>query len=170
MGMRPKRKRLALLVVGLVILGAAAALVLNAFRNNIVFFVSPSDLLAEESGHPRALRLGGLVEKGSVVRGPGALVRFKVTDLKHDVAVRYSGLLPDLFREGQGVVAEGKLEPDGSFLATTVLAKHDERYMPPEVAAALKKSGHWQEGERQGYDGAAVQGTEAAPTSGAQKQ
>ena len=143
--MRPKRKRLALLVVGLVILGAAAALVLNAFRNNIVFFVSPSDLIAGESAHARTLRLGGLIEKGSVVRGPGALVRFKVTDLKHDVPVSYSGILPDLFREGQGVVTEGVLEPSGAFQADTVLAKHDENYMPKEVADALKRSGHWKD-------------------------
>jgi len=167
--MRPKRKRFAFLVVGLLILSAAAALVLSAFRNNIVFFVSPSDLIAGESAHARTLRLGGLIEKGSVVRGPGALVRFKVTDLKHDVPVSYSGILPDLFREGQGVVAEGRLEPDGSFLATTVLAKHDERYMPPEVAAALKKSGHWQEGGPQGDDGAAAQGEGEAQTPAAAK-
>jgi cytochrome c-type biogenesis protein CcmE len=154
--MKPKRKRLALVVVGLVILGAAAALVLNAFQSNIVFFVSPSDLVAKEDGRAPALRLGGLVEQGSVVRGPGTAVHFKVTDLRHDVAVSYDGILPDLFREGQGVVAEGKLQPDGSFLATTVLAKHDERYMPPEVAAALKKSGHWQDEEQQRYGGTAA--------------
>ncbi|HUI17247.1 MAG TPA: cytochrome c maturation protein CcmE [Alphaproteobacteria bacterium] len=149
--MKPKRKRLALVVVGLVILGGAAALVLNAFQENIVFFVSPSDLTAQASGRAQALRLGGLVEQGSVVRGPGTEVHFKVTDLKRDVAVSYDGILPDLFREGQGVVAEGKLQPDGSFLATTVLAKHDEKYMPPEVAAALKKSGHWQDEEQKRY-------------------
>jgi cytochrome c-type biogenesis protein CcmE len=149
--MRPKRKRLVLLLVGLVILGAAVALVLNAFQDNIVFFVSPSDLMTQASGRTQTLRLGGLVEQGSVVRGPGTAVHFKVTDLKQDVAVSYDGILPDLFREGQGVVTEGKLQPDGSFLATTVLAKHDEKYMPPEVAAALKKSGHWQEGEQAKY-------------------
>ena len=147
--MRPKRKRMVMVLVGLVILGAAVALILSAFSSSIVFFVSPSDLVADGHDGTRALRLGGLVEEGSVVRGPGAEVRFKVTDLKHDVRVRYRGLLPDLFREGQGVVAEGRLEPDGIFLATTVLAKHDERYMPPEVAAALKKSGRWQEYEDQ---------------------
>ena len=154
--MKPKRKRLALLLVGLVILGGAAALVLNAFQENIVFFVSPSDLAVQASGRAQALRLGGLVEQDSVVRGPGTAVHFKVTDLKHDVAVSYDGILPDLFREGQGVVAEGKLQPDGSFQATTVLAKHDEKYMPPEVAAALKKSGHWQDEEQRRYGGTAA--------------
>jgi cytochrome c-type biogenesis protein CcmE len=147
---------LALVLVGLVILGAAAALVLIAFQDNIVFFVSPSDLVAEANGRTQTLRLGGLVEQGSVVRGPGTAVHFKVTDLKHDVAVSYDGILPDLFREGQGVVTEGKLQPDGSFLATTVLAKHDEKYMPPEVAAALKKSGHWQDEEQKRYGAGAA--------------
>ncbi|MGO8866009.1 MAG: cytochrome c maturation protein CcmE [Alphaproteobacteria bacterium] len=149
--MKPKRKRMVLVLVGLVILGGAAALVLNAFEANIVFFVSPSDLMAKEGERVRTLRLGGLVEKGSVERGPGAAVHFKVTDLRHDIRVSYNGMLPDLFREGQGVVAEGKLQPDGTFLATSVLAKHDERYMPPEVAAELKKSGHWDDADQQKY-------------------
>jgi len=148
MKLKPKRRRLIFIVLGLVILGVAALLVLNAFQENIVFFLSPTDLLEKGSVSSRVVRLGGLVEEGSVERGPGAAVRFKVTDLKHDIRVSYSGLLPDLFREGQGVVAEGKLQSDGSFVATSVLAKHDEKYMPPEVAKALKQSGRWQEGQK----------------------
>jgi cytochrome c-type biogenesis protein CcmE len=149
--MRPKRKRLLFVLAGLVTLGIAAALVLNAFQDNIVFFFSPTDLLTKENKPGRTVRLGGLVEQGSVVRGPGTTVHFKVTDLRHDVRVSYTGILPDLFREGQGVVTEGRLQPDGTFLATSVLAKHDEKYMPPEVAAALKKSGHWQDEDQRRY-------------------
>jgi cytochrome c-type biogenesis protein CcmE len=146
--LKPKRKRLVFVAVGVGILGVAALLVLNAFRENIVFFLSPTELLEKGAPPGRVVRLGGLVEDGSVERGPGAAVRFKVTDLKHDILVSYKGLLPDLFREGQGVVTEGKLQPDGSFAASSVLAKHDEKYMPPEVAEALKKSGRWQEGPK----------------------
>jgi cytochrome c-type biogenesis protein CcmE len=143
--MRPKRKRLYLLLAGLAALGLAAALVLNAFQDSILFFYGPSDIAANKAPAGRALRLGGLVETGSVERGPGATVRFRVTDLKDAVPVVFTGLLPDLFREGQGVVAEGRLGPDGVFEATSVLAKHDERYMPPEVVEALKKAGRWKE-------------------------
>jgi cytochrome c-type biogenesis protein CcmE len=140
-----KRRRLIAVLVGLGLLGVAAALVLTAFNDNLVFFMSPSDLATKGSPEGRRLRLGGLVEQGSVQRaGDGRTIVFKVTDLSQDVSVRYSGVLPDLFREGQGVVVEGKLGPDHVFAADTVLAKHDERYMPPEVADALKKSGHWQ--------------------------
>ena len=146
--LKPKRQRLIFMVLGLAILGVAALLVLNAYQENIVFFLSPTDLLEKGSAPSRVVRLGGLVEVGSVERGPGAAVRFKVTDLKHDIRVSYTGLLPDLFREGQGVVTEGKLQSDGSFAATSVLAKHDEKYMPPEVAKALKRSGRWQEGQK----------------------
>ncbi len=145
--MKPKRRRLVFVVAGLAVLGAAAALVLNAFQDSIVFFLSPSELAEKPVPPGRAVRLGGLVEAGSLERD-GAVVRFKVTDLKRDIRVAYTGILPDLFREGQGVVCEGKLLPDGTFAAASVLAKHDERYMPPEVAAALKKSGRWQEGTK----------------------
>ena len=144
--MRPKRRRLYLLLAGLAALGLAAALLLNAFEGSIMFFYSPTDLAESKAPTGRALRIGGLVETGTVERGPGAVVRFRITDLKQSVPVVYTGLLPDLFREGQGVVAEGKLGPDGTVQASSVLAKHDERYMPPEVVEALKKSGHWQEG------------------------
>ena len=145
--MTPKRKRLWLLVSSLGVLGVAAALVLTALNDNIVFFYSPSQLAEKKLSPDRHFRLGGLVEQGSVKK-EGAEVRFKVTDLKQTVNVVYRGLLPDLFREGQGVIAEGSLGADGVFTAREVLAKHDENYMPPEVAKALKDSGRWKEGER----------------------
>ena len=143
--MRPSRRRLYLVVTALVALGAATALVLSALEDAIVFFYVPSDL-AEKAIRPgQRLRLGGLVAEDSVAREPGGTrVRFVITDLVETVPVRYDGILPDLFREGQGVVAEGILGPDGVFEASDVLAKHDENYMPPEVAEALKKSGLWQ--------------------------
>ena len=140
-----KRRRLAIVVAGLISIGGAAALVLTALSENIVYFHAPSDIAANPPAADRAIRLGGLVEEGSVERAAdGLTVRFSVTDLNQAVAVVYSGVLPDLFREGQGVIAEGHLGPDGVFHAEEVLAKHDENYMPPEVADALKKSGHWQ--------------------------
>lgn len=145
--MKPKRRRLYLMLAGLATLGGAAALVLDAFQDSIVFFLSPSELAEKPLPPGRAIRLGGLVEQGSLERH-GTAVRFKVTDLKRDIRVAYTGILPDLFREGQGVVCEGTLLPDGSFVAASVLAKHDERYMPPEVAAALKKAGRWREGAK----------------------
>ena len=119
----------------------AAALVLNAFRSNLVFFYSPSQIAANEAPHGRAFRIGGLVESGSLKRDPGSLtVSFVVTDMAQRVPVSYTGLLPDLFKEGKGVVAQGQLGPDGVFQAREVLAKHDENYMPPEAAEALKQS------------------------------
>ncbi|MBV8392217.1 MAG: cytochrome c maturation protein CcmE [Alphaproteobacteria bacterium] len=143
--MKPKRRRLWLLVGSLAVLGGAAALVLTALSDNIVFFYSPSQLAEKHPGPERRFRLGGLVENGSVQK-QGTEVRFKVTDLKQSTPVVYRGILPDLFREGQGVIAEGTLGSDGTFVAREVLAKHDEKYMPPEVAKALKDSGRWQEG------------------------
>lgn len=140
--MKPKRRRLLFVLVGLALLGGAVALALSALRDTMVFFYSPTEL-AEKPPRPGAsLRIGGLVEEGSVVR-EGTRVTFRVTDLSRSVPVDYAGVLPDLFREGQGIVVEGKLGPDGTFAATRVLAKHDEKYMPPEVAEALKKSGQW---------------------------
>ena len=144
--MTRKQQRLGLLALGMTALGGATALVLTAFSSNLVFFYSPSDLKTQAIAADRRVRIGGLVEDGSVARGAGSHVSFRVTDGKTDVAVVYHGILPDLFREGQGVVAEGRLEPGGVFAASTVLAKHDEKYMPREVVDALKKSGHWQEG------------------------
>lgn len=140
--MKPKRRRLLFVLVGLALLGGAAALALSALRDTMVFFYSPADLAAKPPRPGAALRIGGLVEEGSVVRD-GAHVTFRVTDMTGTVPVSYTGVLPDLFREGQGIVVEGKLAPDGTFIATRVLAKHDEKYMPPEVAEALKKSGQW---------------------------
>ena len=123
-------------------LSVATALVLFAFNKNIVFFYSPTDLLAQPQPAGQGFRLGGLVEQGSVAQD-GTTIRFRITDKKNTLMVVYRGVLPDLFREGQGVVVEGSLAPDGSFTASSVLAKHDEKYMPPEVAAALKKNGEW---------------------------
>jgi cytochrome c-type biogenesis protein CcmE len=144
--MTRKRRRLILLLACGVCLGTATALVLTAFNDNLVFFVSPSDIVAKAPPAGRVVRLGGLVEAGSVerVRRDGKpAVRFKITDGAVAVPVEYVGLLPDLFREGQGVVTLGAMRPDGSFVASEVLAKHDETYMPKEVEEALKKSGHW---------------------------
>ena len=145
--MTRKRRRLIAVVLGLSLFAAATAMVLAAFNDNLVFFYSPSELSEKAIGPGRRVRIGGLVERQSLVhQASGHGVEFRVTDGKTDVAVAYQGALPDLFREGQGVVAEGRLRPDGVFAATTVLAKHDEKYMPPEVAEALKKAGRWQEG------------------------
>jgi cytochrome c-type biogenesis protein CcmE len=141
-----KRRRLVALGVGLSLLATATALVLIAFNDNLVFFYSPSDLAQKAVGPERRIRIGGLVENQSLVKEDSRRVAFRVTDGKSELKVVYDGLLPDLFREGQGVVAEGKLRGDGIFVASSVLAKHDEKYMPPEVADALKRSGHWQEG------------------------
>jgi cytochrome c-type biogenesis protein CcmE len=144
---KPKRRRLYFVVAGMVLLGVAAALVLYAMNDTLVFFYSPSELLAKQVPPGRTLRIGGLVETGSVARdADGTTVHFRVTDTAKTVAVVYKGILPDLFREGQGVVAEGTLGQDGVFVAAEVLAKHDEKYMPKEVVDALKKSGRWQEG------------------------
>jgi cytochrome c-type biogenesis protein CcmE len=145
--MTRRQRRLTLIGAGVGVLGVAAALVLSALRESIVFFHSPTDVVEKHVAPGARVRLGGLVKPGSVVRGQQLAIRFEVTDGKSDIPVSYQGLLPDLFREGQGVVAEGTLEPGGSLRADTILAKHDERYMPKEVADALKKSGHWKEGE-----------------------
>ncbi len=144
--MKPKRRRLYFVVVGMALLGVAAGLVLYAMNDSLVFFYSPSDLVTKEIPPGRTLRLGGLVETGSVQRDGGTTVRFRVTDLAKAVPVVYTGILPDLFREGQGVVTMGTIGSDGVFVADEVLAKHDENYMPKEVVDALKKSGQWQEG------------------------
>ena len=143
--MTRKSRRLAMLLACTLGVGSAAALTLSAFSSDMVFFVTPSDLA--ETGQPgRSLRLGGLVESGSVQRlndGATPIAHFRVTDGKSQVEVAYTGILPDLFREGQGVVALGTMQPDGSFAASEVLAKHDETYMPKDVAEALKKNGMW---------------------------
>ncbi len=140
--MKRKHKRLTFVIVAMALLAVAAGLILSAFEENIVFFYSPTDVAEKKIAEDRRIRLGGLVEEGSVKKTGGANVTFRVTDLTTAIAVTYKGLLPDLFREGQGVIAEGRLK-DGVFQADEVLAKHDETYMPPEVADALKKSGQW---------------------------
>ena len=151
--MTRKRRRLYIVLTGLVLLGGAAALVLTAFEENILFFYSPSDLQAEPPPPGRVIRMGGLVEEGTVEKsGDSVAVSFRITDLSHSIPVTYSGILPDLFREGQGVVTQGVLGPDGVFQAQEVLAKHDETYMPPEVADALKKSGQWRDPAEGGND------------------
>jgi cytochrome c-type biogenesis protein CcmE len=139
--MKQRHKRLALLGLGLVALSGAAALILNAFQSNLVFFFSPSQIAAREAPEGRSFRIGGLVQAGSLQRqADGVSVRFVVTDTAHDVAVVYTGILPDLFKEGKGVVAQGELGPDGVFHAKEVLAKHDANYMPPQAADAVEKA------------------------------
>jgi cytochrome c-type biogenesis protein CcmE len=137
--MKPRHKRLIAIAAGVVALGIAAALVLNAFQQNLVFFFTPSQVAANEAPQGRTFRIGGMVEKGSVKR-EGVEVRFVVTDTAKTIPVLYNGALPDLFREGKGVVAQGQLGPDGIFRAREVLAKHDENYMPPEAAEAVQKA------------------------------
>jgi len=144
--MTRKRKRLYLVLTAMFILTGAAAMVLGALQSEITYFYSPTELTANKAPAGRSIRLGGLVEEGSVKRlDDGITTVFRVTDLANSVSVTYRGLLPDLFREGQGVVTEGSLGADGTFVAREVLAKHDENYMPREVADALKKSGQWRE-------------------------
>ncbi|MGD9544713.1 MAG: cytochrome c maturation protein CcmE [Methylocystis sp.] len=141
--MTRKGKRLTLIAGAMTVLGLAAGLMLFALRDNIVFFYTPSELAKKQVASGARLRIGGLVKEGTVVRN-GRDVNFTVTDKTSDLAVSYTGLLPDLFREGQGVVVDGVLQPSGDFRADSVLAKHDERYMPRDVADALKKQGVWQ--------------------------
>jgi len=141
--MTRKQRRLALIGTGLAVIAVAVALVLSALRESIVFFNSPTDVAEKHIAPGKRIRLGGLVKPGSLVRGEELAVRFEVTDGNRAIPVAYNGILPDLFREGQGVVAEGVLDSAGVFRADTVLAKHDEKYMPKEVADALKKQGHW---------------------------
>ena len=143
--MTRKQRRLTLLGAALGVLALAVVLVLVALKDSIVFFSSPTDVVEKQLKPGVRMRIGGLVTPGSIVRSENLNVRFDVTDGKHTLAVAYQGLLPDLFREGQGVVAEGALEPSGTFKADSVLAKHDETYMPKEVADALKKQGHWKD-------------------------
>jgi len=145
MKLKRKHRRLVFVVAGMVSLLIAAGLVLNAFEDNLVFFYTPGDMAEKSIPDGRRFRLGGLVEEGSVKRlEDGLTVEFIVTDLTATVPVSYRGPLPDLFREGQGVVTEGKMSAGGVFIADSVLAKHDENYMPREVAEALKASGQWQ--------------------------
>ena len=143
--MTRKQRRLAMIAGGVSVLAVAVLLVLFTMKDSIVFFNSPTDVVEKHVAPGARIRLGGLVAPGSVSRGEALAVRFDVTDGNHAIAVTYQGVLPDLFREGQGVVAEGTLDGAGVFKADNVLAKHDETYMPKEVADALKKSGHWKD-------------------------
>ena len=137
--MKPRHRRFLWIGAGVAVLGVAVALVLNAFQSNLVFFFTPTQVASKEAPQGRPFRIGGMVETGSLVRVPNTVdVKFVVTDTVQRVPVVYSGLLPDLFKEGKGVVAQGSLRPDGTFQATEVLAKHDENYMPPEAAAAME--------------------------------
>lgn len=167
---KPKMLRLYLLVASLGLLGVAVGLALYASQSEIVYFFSPSEIAADRPETGRVVRLGGLVEMGSVQRsGDGATISFNVTDLKNTVSVTYRGVLPDLFREGQGVVVQGSAGSDEIFTANEVLAKHDETYIPPEVAKALRESGRWQEGQNgQPVNGQPVNGlpTEAGRIGG----
>lgn len=137
--MKPRHKRLALIGGIVASVAVAAGLVLNAFQSNLVFFFSPSQVMAKEAPSAKTFRLGGLVKEGSVKRN-GTQVEFDVTDTAKTISVRYTGILPDLFKEGKGVVAQGQLQGDGVFVAREVLAKHDENYMPPEAVEALKRA------------------------------
>ncbi len=152
--MTRKQRRLTQIGISVGVLAIAVGLVLSAMRDAIVFFQSPTDIAEHKIAPGARIRVGGLVKEGSVQRGDNLRIRFEVTDGKHDTPVRFQGIVPDLFREGQGVVAEGKLEAGGIVDADTVLAKHDERYMPKEVVDALKASGRWQEGAEQTAKGA----------------
>ena len=148
--MTRKQRRLVLIGGSVGVLALAVGLVLNALSGSIVFFNSPTDVAEKHIAAGTRIRIGGLVKDGSVQRGDNLQIRFEVTDGKNDVPVRFQGIVPDLFREGQGVVAEGKIESGGTLDADTVLAKHDERYMPKEVVDSLKKSGRWQETSGEG--------------------
>ncbi len=163
--MTRKQRRLTLIGCALVVLAIAAGLVLNALRDSIVFFSTPSMVAEKHLGPGKRFRLGGLVEQGSLKRGDNLAVTFIVGDGGATLPVAYKGILPDLFREGQGVVAEGALDASGVFRADTVLAKHDETYMPKDVADALKKQGHWKDD----YGKQGMPSASAAPTQGAMR-
>lgn len=138
--MKPRHKKLAMIAAGVTALGVASVLVLNAFQSNLVFFFSPTQVMAKEAPIGKSFRIGGLVTEGSVRRDNSTMVYFSVTDTSHTIPVVYTGILPDLFKEGKGVVAQGKMSDSGVFQADEVLAKHDENYMPPEAAEALEKA------------------------------
>lgn len=149
MAMTRKKQRTLMIVGGLAILGVAVAIIGTSLRDTIVFFYTPTEVAEKSISPSTRFRLGGLVKEGSVVRGEGTTVSFTVTDTTQTVKVKYTGNLPDLFKEGQGVVTEGKLDRSGTFIADNVLAKHDENYMPKEVADSLKKQGYWKHTEEE---------------------
>ena len=143
--MKAKHQRLTLIIIGIFCLGIAVGLILYNFKNNLVFFYSPTQLAEQKLSEKKIIRIGGLVEKKSVKRIDSLKTEFVITDNQNSITVLYEGMLPNLFREGQGMVARGFLNKKGIFIADNLLAKHDENYMPPEVARALKESGNWQE-------------------------
>jgi cytochrome c-type biogenesis protein CcmE len=145
--MKPKHQRLTFIAISMIFLCVAVLLTLQAFKENLVFFYSPSDLSAKAVAADQTIRIGGLVETGSIQHGEGDLITFTVTDGTSSITVAYRGLLPNLFREGQGIVAEGRLANPTRFEAKTILAKHDETYIPREVVDSLKKTGHWKGGQ-----------------------
>lgn len=151
--MTRKQRRTSIIVAGVGTLAAAVLLVMFALQSEVVFFQTPSEIVANEVEPGRRIRVGGLVEADSVQKGTGGTVIFAVTDMASSVKVSYTGILPDLFREGQGVVVEGALTAEGELVADTVFAKHDENYMPPEAAEALKQSGHWKDGQTESVSG-----------------
>lgn len=169
--MTRKQRRLTLIGCALVVLAIAAGLVLNALRDSIVFFSTPSMVAEKHLGPGKRFRLGGLVQPGSLQRGDNLAVTFTIADGSATLPVAYKGILPDLFREGQGVVAEGALDASGVFRADTVLAKHDENYMPKDVADALKKQGHWKDdyGAKSDNKPNGMPSASAAPTQGAMR-
>ena len=166
--MTRRQRRLVLIGSALCVLALAVGLVLTALRDSIVFFNSPTDVVEKNVAPGSRIRLGGLVKEGTLVRGDNLQVRFEVTDGNKSVPVSDTGILPDLFREGQGVVTEGALNTAGTFKADSVLAKHDETYMPKEVADALKKQGHWK-ADGGGYGLAGAASKDAPPPAGAKK-
>jgi cytochrome c-type biogenesis protein CcmE len=141
--LKPKHKRLILIITGLFSMAAAVALILNNFNDNLVFFYSPTEIVEKNISSDKLIRVGGLILEGSVTKPEANITNFKLTDLQKSINVTYTGILPPMFREGQGMVARGKLSADGNFIADNLLTKHDEKYMPPAVAEALKKSGKW---------------------------
>lgn len=152
-GLTRKQRRLGLVLAGLAILAAALALIMGALRDQIVLFYSPTEIAEQTVTPTETFRIGGMVAEGTVVRGAGETVTFEVTDFNRSLKVAYLGILPDLFREGQGIVAQGKLGPDGVFIANQVLAKHDESYMPPEAAEALERAKAHKESAAEAYGG-----------------
>lgn len=161
-----KQQRLLLVVVAVVLLGGATALVMAALSDSVAFFATPSDIAEGNVDRGKNFRIGGLVVDGSVGRLEDGSVTFALTDQAHEVKVAYQGILPDLFREGQGIVAQGKIDEDGTFLASEVLAKHDENYMPAEVAESLKQAGVWNDGS--GHGDGAVQDDNTVPAGAVQ--
>jgi len=145
--LKPKHKRLTLIIISLISISSAIGLILNSFNDNLVFFYSPTELMQKNIEQGKTIRIGGLIAEGSLKKEDANITKFIITDLNNSIEVSYKGILPPMFREGQGMVAKGLLSDENVFIADNLLTKHDEKYMPPEVADALKKSGKWKETE-----------------------